>query len=83
MQKKAQRQAEEEEKKVSAMKAKIEKQLLLQEEDKEIEAIKVKAAAKGGATGKKAKQYDAAEAQKKALMKSMQKMMIAEPVDAE
>ena len=30
---------------------------------------------KAAATGKKAKQYDAAEAQKKALLKSMQKMM--------
>ena len=83
MQKKAQRQMQEEEKKESALKAKMEKQLLLEEEEKELQAAKIKAASKGGATGKKAKQYDAAEAQKKALMKSMQKMMNAEPVEGE
>jgi hypothetical protein len=49
----------------------MEKQLLLEEEEKQLEAAKIKAASKGGATGKKAKQYDAAEAQKRALMKSM------------
>ena len=61
----------------------MEKQLLLEEEEKQLEAAKIKAASKGGSTGKKAKQYDAAEAQKRALMKSMQKMMIADPVEGE
>ncbi len=44
-----------------------------------MEAAKIKALQKAGPTGKKAKQYDVAEAQKKALLKSMQKMMVAEP----
>jgi hypothetical protein len=33
----------------------MEKQLLLEEEEKQLEAAKIKAAMKGGATGKKAK----------------------------
>jgi hypothetical protein len=47
----------------------------MMEEEK---AFETKAAAAKKPTGKKAKQYDAAEAQKKALMKSMAKMVISE-----
>jgi hypothetical protein len=57
------------------MKAKLEKQRLLDEEEKQLETAMLNKAQKGALTGKKAKQYDAMEAQKKALMKSMQMMM--------
>ena len=71
MQKKADRQRQEEEKKDALARAKLEKQNLLQEEEKVFQGKATKKP-----QGKKAKQYDAAEAQKQALLKSMQKMMI-------
>ncbi len=78
MQKKAARLAEEEEKRLAQMAAKVEKDKLEQEEEKEYEKAKAVAAAKKAGQGKKAKAYDAAEAQKKALLKSMMKMAVAD-----
>jgi hypothetical protein len=70
--------AEEEEKRLAQMAAKVEKDKLEQEEEKEYEKAKAVAAAKKAGQGKKAKAYDAAEAQKKALLKSMMKMAVAD-----
>lgn len=52
---------------------------MLDEEEKGYEKAKAAAESKKTGQGKKAKEYDAAEAQRKALIKSMQKMMIGGP----
>ena len=70
MQKKAARMADEEAKKDAQLKARAEKMALMDEEEKQMQ----KAVAAKKPAGKKAKQYDAAEAQKKALMKQLAKM---------
>ena len=57
------------------MKNKLEKEKLLKEEEKQIAA----SLKKPTSTTKKVKQYDAAEAQKQALLKSMQKMGVSIP----
>ena len=53
------------------------------EEEKEYEQSKASAAAKKATQGKKAKAYDAAEAQRKALLKSMAKMAVTEDEEGE
>jgi len=78
MQKKAARQMEEEEKKMAVQMARQEREKLMMEEEKEYEMAKASAAAKKAGQGKKAKAYDAAEAQRKALLKSMAKLAMAE-----
>ena len=83
MQKKAARQEEEEEKKIAVQMARQEKEKLMLEEEKEYEMAKVSATAKKAGQGKKAKAYDAAEAQRKALLKSMAKLAVAEEENAE
>ena len=58
--------------------AREEREKLMMEEEKEYENAKVTAANKKAGQGKKAKAYDAAEAQRKALLKSMAKMAVTE-----
>jgi hypothetical protein len=63
--------------------AREEREKLMLEEEKEYEMAKASAAAKKATQGKKAKAYDAAEAQRKALLKSMAKLAVAEEENGE